>query len=1280
MSTFKDRFKAWKEGKSVYKDGLRISFDEGKDEQPQVVEQPVPEPDLYAALDYVRDRKRDVLMQFDSGKDVAGGYHFNAIKQISPNAGLSYGSYYDKLTGDWMMDARRQGLPRFRGGKNSGFPKPSPKKLKRMNYIIQQFRNAGMTDFDIAGIMGNGDVESARTFDPAIISPSGNYSGVWQNNRRLRAAIIKKYGDFSLESQVKYIVDWATSGKSEYELLGDETLNHNRTGFKLGTYKNPIDAMVAFKDDYERSGQQNIKERTIAAKQLYDWIRQNSPGNVVIDDSNTEQVAAPAQRVVSVTPQPTTAPSTPPPTAPQHAGLWDNLKTPRPLLEYDGGKDVDTRSDTTRQGYHEGVIPWGAGLGSAGQGLLSLFDYMQQPLANIGSNNTNLIYGHAPAVGRLAGGAIGRLFGSGIKSLGKAPKLMTPEILQNTYNVKMAVRNGGVKTAKNKLDKYSRDWVEYNKDKVDLSQLTAEDVNKLIKMNMQDLRTHGDQFVMVNRHPFAGDYEFSVMKNGKPIADMQTVRAGNTIIPDMVSSYTNAGGMSRALYDAAIEAGGQLGYNGIRTGDHLISAPKTWRVWQHYPDKLLIGKNGYHQNRMMVSPTEDGAFVKTWQDAQKAAAGNINFTFENGPVYQLRTPSQFVPIKDMGVVDASIVRPNGTFNRSWNTTDMFKVALPTIGLGAGAAQIGLDEDVKFNNGKDFPRYRGGRIGMPENGGVRYNPMYPVPLPLTKNQQYVQGDDGQWVRLTNPGMEAVVSARRPVTESDSQYFERRVKESQPQRTWLSDAADVLSGVGIGADAVSMSMGLPPMYSILKTSNEFSKGNYIQAALWALPAASQLYKPMTQAVTQAYYNSPYRLRQHFNQPDRFYRVVGEDAIQDANRSGLIRTSQNNYDPNRATYFQRGRIDETVPFNRNSYVIEGASTEQPFKVIANNGTGGEYQPGMVYGYAFTPTTKINGSLYNIGNAQNFKYWEPKLGGLVYKRRNFQIPEQPSMSRDFWDTFINGSDKPLSDQSLDMLRQSYANIVNGISKDLSLFPESMGSVMMPTQEMVNEYKNFVLPRLLRSDSSMMEASMKASTDAGRRITQGEKLIDDVLNQGYHEVPNDVMDVVAGKNVLGQAFPEGRGVAVREGAMENAWGHEMRHRQDFLKRISMEDYGKLKKAYGEEFLDYPSDSPIVNERVTTNYDGRRWLLKRANAEKFPLESQNKVIDKMPDDEIFRSVENSNGYGEFYIRELRKKNKLTHELADAIRTAYKEVGIFSSVGYFGLRALKQPLNYTENEL
>lgn len=377
-TSFRDRFNAWKQGKTVYKNGLRISFDEGKDANP---EQPVEQPDLSAALDYVRGVKRDVLLNFDEGKDVAGGHHFNAIKQISPNAGLSYGSYYDKLTGDWMIDARRQGLPRFRGGKNSGF-RPTPRQLRTINVIVQNLRDAGFNDYDIAGILANGKIESS--FDPAAVNKS-DHRGVWQNETVRHRGVSKVYGDHSLGSQIKYLIDWEASGGKPTELLDDTLAAHGNVIFKKGTYKSAREAALAFERAYERSNGQIMGGRLNQADMIYDWLRATSPGSIVVNNSNTDRPLIGNRRIIPPTQRVVT--TTPPPAAPTNAGLWDNLAIPRPLVPYDDGKDVDTRSDTTRQGYHEGNIPWGAGLDSGGQGPLWLLENVGAGMGNPNFNS-----------------------------------------------------------------------------------------------------------------------------------------------------------------------------------------------------------------------------------------------------------------------------------------------------------------------------------------------------------------------------------------------------------------------------------------------------------------------------------------------------------------------------------------------------------------------------------------------------------------------------------------------------------------------------------------------------------------------------------------------------------------------------------------------------------------------------------------------------------------------------------------------------------------------------
>lgn len=103
-------------GKSYWDLIGRPLYDDGKDEEEVKEDQ-----DTRAALQYaislkLDDFKRDHLNLFDNGKDVAGDHHFNAIKQISPDAGLSYAGYYDNPTGDLVVDAAGHEVPRFKRG------------------------------------------------------------------------------------------------------------------------------------------------------------------------------------------------------------------------------------------------------------------------------------------------------------------------------------------------------------------------------------------------------------------------------------------------------------------------------------------------------------------------------------------------------------------------------------------------------------------------------------------------------------------------------------------------------------------------------------------------------------------------------------------------------------------------------------------------------------------------------------------------------------------------------------------------------------------------------------------------------------------------------------------------------------------------------------------------------------------------------------------------------------------------------------------------------------
>lgn len=116
--------------------------------------------------------------------------------------------------------------------------------------IVQNLRDAGFNDYDIAGILANGKIESS--FDPAAVNKS-DHRGVWQNETVRHRGVSKVYGDHSLGSQIKYLIDWEASGGKPTELLDDTLAAHGNVIFKKGTYKSAREAALAFERAYERS-------------------------------------------------------------------------------------------------------------------------------------------------------------------------------------------------------------------------------------------------------------------------------------------------------------------------------------------------------------------------------------------------------------------------------------------------------------------------------------------------------------------------------------------------------------------------------------------------------------------------------------------------------------------------------------------------------------------------------------------------------------------------------------------------------------------------------------------------------------------------------------------------------------------------------------------------------------------------------------------------------------------------------------------------------------------
>lgn len=102
-------------------------------------------------------------------------------------------------------------------------------------------------------------------------------------------------------------------------------------------------------------------------------------------------------------------------------------------------------------------------------------------------------------------------------------------------------------------------------------------------------------------------------------------------------------GTGEKLYNAAIKEAQRQGLKGVKTGQSLASAPKTYHTWEHYPDRVLISNTGSHGNGNMING-EVTIKVNTPEELIEATKRGIDAAvIKKAPVYGLTTPSSDVP-------------------------------------------------------------------------------------------------------------------------------------------------------------------------------------------------------------------------------------------------------------------------------------------------------------------------------------------------------------------------------------------------------------------------------------------------------------------------------------------------------------------------------------------------------------------------------------------------------------------------------------------------------------
>lgn len=132
--------------------------------------------------------------------------------------------------------------------------------IDNMSYIWNYFKEKGIDENVIAGVMGNMSIES--NFSSSVRNKSG-HAGYVQMNRTLQKLLIAKYGSFNKDTQLLHLSSW---------LLCKETgkLAYMQDSFARADNSTPEKAAHNFAKYYERPKSSNYSNRKKMARLIYE--------------------------------------------------------------------------------------------------------------------------------------------------------------------------------------------------------------------------------------------------------------------------------------------------------------------------------------------------------------------------------------------------------------------------------------------------------------------------------------------------------------------------------------------------------------------------------------------------------------------------------------------------------------------------------------------------------------------------------------------------------------------------------------------------------------------------------------------------------------------------------------------------------------------------------------------------------------------------------------------------------------------------------------------------
>lgn len=250
--TFQQKYEAWKNGADYWKDIRGINL--GGDSQ---VEESTPEEQAQ-----LNSKVGAILAAYDSGKDD------DIAKEIT-----------EPMPYDTPLSEEHPILHKYQRGKD----------------YAQDFYNemvaGGVDPVVAAGIAGNIQQESSFMHDAT--SSTGKYKGYAQLSPELRDYVTQAYGGYGHAQQMQFLIDMAKGNPRYSTNKYYKEMRSRAKSFADQSYISPEAAANGWEVYFEKSGGQNMKNRTKYARNIYDRYYKPDSRKTAVDVANEDMNASP---------------------------------------------------------------------------------------------------------------------------------------------------------------------------------------------------------------------------------------------------------------------------------------------------------------------------------------------------------------------------------------------------------------------------------------------------------------------------------------------------------------------------------------------------------------------------------------------------------------------------------------------------------------------------------------------------------------------------------------------------------------------------------------------------------------------------------------------------------------------------------------------------------------------------------------------------------------------------------------------------------------------------